>query len=463
MISLDKRETRCASGSEHRTMKLLEQIRSRGGVRAALSNIGWLSGDRILRMFGGVVVSTAVARYLGPGQFGLLNYGLAIYGLFNILSNLGLDLLVVREMALDEQGEPEVLGTAFVLKAVASVATTAAAIVAARILEPADTTVQWIVALMSFASISQAFDVVDYFFQARTQSRHAVVPRNLAFIAASIARVAAVFLHWSLLAFAWIGAVEVLVAEIGLAVFYLHFRKPRVRWNWRLERARALLKESWPLVISSLMIMIYMRSDQILLGKLASPAVVGEYTAAIRLSEIWYAIPAVICASVMPRLLKSREENPGLYYARLERLYESMVLLSVAVALGTQLAGPLVVRLLFGTKYAAASGILAVHIWTGVFVFVGCVSGQQFVQEGLTVSSMSRTLLGAVVNVALNLALIPVWGGIGSAVATLVAQATASYFADALDVRTRHIFQMKTRAYLHFWALPREILRGTAG
>lgn len=441
-------------------MKVLEQIRARGGLRAALSNIGWLSGDRILRMFGGVVVSTAVARYLGPGQFGLLNYGLAVYGLFNIMSNLGLDLLVVREVALDDRQEPEVLGTAFVLKAAASVVTTATAIAAALLLEPGNRTLQWIVALMSFASISQAFDVVDYFFQARTQSRHSVVPRNLAFIAASIARLAAVFLHWSLLSFAWIGALEVLAGELGLAVFYLRFRKPQLRWTWRMGRARALLKESWPLVISSLMVMIYMRSDQILLGKLASTAVVGEYTAAIRLSEIWYAIPVVICASVMPRLLMNREQNPGLYYARLQKLYESMVLLSVAVALCTQLAGPLVVHLLFGAKYAAASGILAVHIWTGVFVFVGCVSGQQFVQEGLTSSSMHRTLLGAAVNVALNLALIPVWGGIGSAVATLVAQATASYLADGLDKRTRHIFRMKTRAYLHFWALPRQILRG---
>lgn len=408
-------------------------------------------------MFGGVVVSTAVARYLGPSQFGLLNYGLAIYGLFNILSNLGLDLLVVREVALDEKQESDVLGTSFVLKGLASVVTTAAAIMATRLLEPRDRTLIVIVALMSFASIAQAFDVVDYFFQARTQSRYAVMPRNIVFIAASVARLVAVFLRLSLLWFAWIAALEVLLQEIGLAVFYLRYRKPRVRWTWKMDRAKALLKESWPLTVSSLMIMLYMRSDQVLLGKLASNAVVGEYTAAIRLSEIWYAIPMIICASVMPRLLRSKEQNRELYYARLQKLYESMVLLSVAVALGTQIAGPLVVWLLFGSHYAAASGILAVHIWTGVFVFVGSVSGQQFIQEGLTVSSMNRTMLGAVANVLLNLWWIPLWGGIGSAMATLVAQAIASYLADALDSRTRHVFRMKTRAYLCFWMLPRQI------
>ncbi|MGA7856551.1 MAG: flippase [Terracidiphilus sp.] len=442
-------------------MSVLEKLRQRKGIRDSLSNIGWLGGDRFLRMFGAVVVSTAVARYLGPSQFGLLNYGLAIYALFNIMSNLGLDLLVVREVALDETGEPQILGTAFVLKAAASVFTTVTAIAVTRLLEPHNSVLIIIVALMSFASISQALDVIDYLFQAQTRSRYAVVPRNIAFLAASVARLAAVFLHWDLLAFAWISALEVLFAEIGLAISYLWFRRPPVRWNWHLSRAKALLSESWPLLTSSVLIMIYMRSDQILLGKMASKAVVGQYTAAIRLSEIWYTIPIIICASVMPRLLKSRESSPERYLARLQRLYESMVLLSVIVAVCTQFAGPLVVRLLYGRAYASAAGILSVHIWTGVFVFVGCVSGQQFVQEKLTASSMQRTFLGAVVNVILNLLWIPRWGGIGSAMATLVAQGIASYFADALDPRTRHIFRMKTQAYLHFWLLPKTLLKGT--
>ena len=222
-----------------------------------------------------------------------------------------------------------------------------------------------------------------------------------------------------------------------------------------------MLSESWPLLVSTLMITLYMRSDQILLGRLASKAVVGQYTAAIRLSEIWYSIPMIISASVMPRLLKSRDQNPGQFYARLQRLYESMVLVSVLLAVITQFAAPLVVHILYGRQFAAAAGILRVHIWTGVFVFVGSVSGMQFVQEKLTVSTMQRTVLGAIMNVVLNLLWIPLWGGMGSAMATLVAQCFASYIGDALDSRTRHIFRMKTRAYLHFWMLPRHMLQGT--
>jgi polysaccharide transporter, PST family len=441
-------------GVVKQTLRIPKKILERGGIRDSLSNISWLSGDRFLRMFGAVVAGMVVARYLGPAQFGLLNYGLAIYGLFNVISNLGLDQLVIRDMALDESGEPEILGSGFVLKAVASVVTTIAAIIAAKLLEPHNTVLIEIVALMSIASISQALDVISYFFQSQVKSRYTVVPLNIVFVLASAARIIAVFLRMDLLVFAWIAALEVLLGEIGLAISYLRFRLPVPRWSWNLGRAKALLSESWPLLVSTLMISIYMRSDQVLLGTLASKAAVGQYTAAIRLSEIWYSIPLIICASVMPRLLKTREANPARYYARLQRLYESMVLISVIVALITQFAAPLVVRILYGSQFGSATGILRVHIWAGLFVFVGSVSATQYVQERLTVSVMLRSVLGAVLNVILNFLWIPRWGGVGSAVATLISYSVAAYFADAFDARTRHIFRMKTQAFLQFWKTP---------
>lgn len=406
-------------------------------------------------MFGAVVVGTAVARYLGPSRFGLLNYGLAIYGLFNVISNLGLDYLVVRDLSVDGGSEAEVLGSSFILKGVASVVTTAVAILVSHLLEPHDHTLLLIVALMSFASISQALDVIDYMFQANTQSRYAVVPRSIAFAVASVGRIVAILLHMSLLSFAWIAALEVLAGEIGLAIAYLRFRRPLLRWSWHAARAKGLLTESWPLLMSTVLIMIYMRTDQILLGKLASKEVVGQYTAAVRLSEIWYTLPMLVCDSVMPRLLRSRAANYDVYLSRLQRLYEALILISFSTALVTQFAGGLVVRLLYGSKFAPAAAVLSVHIWTGVFVCVGCVGGQQMIQEGLALSSLKRTTLGAIVNLLLNFLWIPRFGGIGSAMATLAAQGVASYFADFFDARTRSIFRMKTRAFLHFWLLPR--------
>lgn len=442
-------------------MHILTKVRQRKGVIQSLSNIGWLSGDRVIRMFGALLVGTLVARYLGPAQYGLLNYGIAIYGLFNIISNLGLDVLIVRDITIDSTQEPPIMGTAFVLKALASVVTTAAAIVAAKILDPHNRPLIIIVALLSFASISQALDVIDYYFQAQIRSRHVVVPRTTAFIAASLARLVAVLMHGSLLAFALIAAIEVLIAEIGLGISYIRFRG-FLRWNWDVKRAKALMAESWPLLIAGVMIMVYLRTDQILLGKLTSMAAVGNYTAAIRLSEIWYAIPTIVTVSVMPRLLKTRDVNPAQYYARLQIFYEIMILISVVITLGTLVFGPLAVRLLYGRQYSSAAEILSIHIWTGIFVGIGCIGGQQYVHERITVRILHRSAVSAVMNVGLNLLWIPRWGGIGSAMATLAAQIFSAYLGDAFDRQTRHIFRMKTKAALQFWMLPLQMFQRSA-
>jgi PST family polysaccharide transporter len=433
-------------------MKLLQEWRSREGLRQALGNIGWLGSDRVIRMLGGVIVGTAVARYLGPGQFGILNYAFAIYGLFNLASNLGLDSLIVRDAALHPESESELLGTSFLLKTGASVLTTAAAVLTTWLLHSHDSTVITIVALLSFASISQGFDVVDYFYQAKTRSRLVVIPRTTVFVIASLARLAAIFLHSSLLVFAWIAALEILFAEVGLAIAYFAYTRPRKSWTFRFPRARGLLAESWPLLLATLLIMIYMRTDQIMLGALAGPVAVGQYSAAVKLSEIWYSLPIIICSSVMPRLVPLLRSAPAFYYQRMQRLYDLMACLSLIVALATTFAGPLAVRLLYGASYTPAGAVLVIHIWTGLFVYAGCVSGQQLVQEKLTRIELQRAALGAVVNVVLNYRLIPRYGAVGSAYATLIAQAVAAYFADALDSRTHHMFKMKTRAYLGFWA-----------
>ena len=153
----------------------------------------------------------------------------------------------------------------------------------------------------------------------------------------------------------------------------------------------------------------------------------------------------------MPRLLRRKENEPSVYYSRLQSLYNLMATLSLLIALAISLLGKYVISLFFGASYMPAVNILAVHIWTGPFVFIGCVSGLQVVHENMTKVSLYRGIAGAVANVLLNIVLIPRFGGIGSAVATLIAQMLASYLMDAFSAPTRHIFRMKTKALFGFW------------
>ncbi len=433
--------------------RMSELSRLGQGFWDTVRNIGWTSSGRFLRMGGSLVVGTMVVRYLGPSQYGAFSYAFALYGLFNIVSNLGLDVLVVSEIALtrDVAQEEAVLGTAFWLKVFASLLTTAAATIYSWCTHPQDKVITVMVAMLSVASVSQGLDVVDYFFQARTRSRLAVVPQLYVFAASNIARVIAILLRAPLVIFGLIASLEILAGELALAAVYWKHHRNLFRWKFGPGRAANMLRMSWPLMLASLLVIVYMRTDQVMLGSLSTKAVVGQYASASRLSEIWYAIPALICSSVMPRLLKRKADEPALYYSRLQRTYDIMVVLSVGLALLTTLFGKYVVLLLFGSAYLPAVAILRVHIWTGPFVFLGVTSGMQLVHENLTNISLQRSIVGALGNVALNFLLIPRFGGIGSAVATLITQAAASYLLDATNRSTRHIFLMKTRALFGAW------------
>jgi polysaccharide transporter, PST family len=423
------------------------------GLRDTLQNIGWMSFEKVMRLGGALLVGTWVVRYLGPEQYGAFSYAFALFALFNTVSNLGLDYLVVRDIALasDVQSEAEILGTSFLLKAAASAVTTIAAISYAYLTHPKDTTTVVIVAMLSVAGISQGFDVIDYFFQAKTRSRLAVLPQMVVFVMMNAARILAVLSKCSILIFGLIAALEILSTELVLAFVYFHHHRNIRLWSFDKKRARSLLNESWPLVISSLLVMIYMRTDQILLGTLSTNSVVGQYSAAVKLSEIWYAIPSVICASVMPRLLKYRIADPALYYSRLQRLYDTMAISSLVLALAISFTGKYLILVAFGHAYMPAARILIVHIWTGPFVFLGVVGGNQLIHEGLTKLTLQRSIVGAFTNVGLNYLLIPRLGGIGSALATLLAQCLSAYLCDAMNKSTRHIFLMKTKALLCLW------------
>jgi len=205
------------------------------------------------------------------------------------------------------------------------------------------------------------------------------------------------------------------------------------------------------LLLSGLTIMLYMRIDQVMLAEMVGEREVGLYSAALRLSEVWYVIPTIIISSVMPSLTEARARSEELYYQRLQQLFTYLARVAYLVAvLMTVLANPLI-HLLYGESYSQAGSILAVHIWAAVFVFLGVGMGPWVINEGLTSLFFFQTLFGALVNVALNIALIPLLGGLGAAIATLVSQLTAAYFALALFRRTRTIFAMENKALFKFW------------
>ena len=419
-----------------------------------MANTGWLFGDTVIRLSVGLLVGVKVARYLGPARYGVLNFATALVALFASIASLGVNSILVRDLVRYTSQRDELLGSAFWLKVFGGVCAYLVAQVAVFLLQPQDVVSRLFVAIVAAGLIFQATDVVDSWLQSRVESRFAVYARNIAFLFAAAIKISLILTHASLVAFAWATLAEAVVTAVGLGVV----ARVRLRSSWyrrsSWEVMRKLLHESWPLLFSGVAIMIYMRIDQIMLAQLVGTQEVGIYSAALRISEIWYVIPTVIVTSVAASLTEARERSKELYQERFEQVVRNLAIIAYVVAALMFVVGPRLVVFLYGQAYAAAGPILTIHIWAAVFVFVGVAGTPWVLNEGLTRIALYRTALGALANVLLNMVLIPRFGGIGAATATTISQCISAWLSNAFfGAQSRQLFFVQSRA-LAFGLLP---------
>jgi PST family polysaccharide transporter len=425
---------------------LYRRIEHRPNLVKIVDNIGWLFFDKVLRMGVGLFVGVWVARYLGPEQFGLLSFATAFIGLFGAISTLGLQGIVVRDIVRNPEGKEEILGTAAVLQFLGGLIAYGLIITAIFWLRSDDALAKAIVAILGSMMLFKASEVAVYWFESQVLSKYTVWVQNGVFLVFATVKVGLILQNASLIAFAWAMMAEALVAAL-LILLMLGLRGPRLsRLTASFKRTKTLLADSWPLLLSGIAITIYMKIDQIMLGQMIGDEAVGIYSAAVRVSEVWYFVPMAIVASVFPAILEAKKRSEKQYYDRLQRLYDLIVWLAIAVALPMTFLSTAIVSLLFGDAYAQAGSVLAIHIWAAVFVFLGVASGKWFLAENRQILSLQRTVLGAFANIILNSLMIPKFGVLGAAWATVLSYATAAMFADLVHIETHRMFMMKINA-----------------
>ena len=421
--------------------RILENVH----LEKILLNTGWLVFDKVFRMGVGLVVVVWIARYLGPGQFGSLNYAISLSALFGSIAGLGLESIVVREIVHDPSQKDTVLGTALALRVAGGVFAVVFCMIATFTISTIDPGIRLLVFVIVLGYIFQAFDVVDFWFQAKVQSKFSVISKSIVFFSLSVLRIVCILAQVSLVVFAVLATIEIVLGSIAMVVSYRIFGNDVRAWNYSRSVAARLLKDSWPLILAGMAIVAYLKIDQVLLGSMLDMKSVGVYSAAVRMVEVWYFIPGTITVSVFPSLVEARKNNREQYLRWLQKLYDAMAGLSVFIAIFVSLFSGSIIGWLYGASYSEASAILTIYVWSGVATFLGVASSQYLLAENLSKHSMYRTLIGMVLNVLLNVLLIPRYGMVGSAVATLV-----SYFAATFslvlysETRTQSFMLMKS-------------------
>jgi O-antigen/teichoic acid export membrane protein len=426
---------------------IFRRIEHRPNLLKIVDNIGWLFFDKILRMGLGLLIGVWVARYLGPEQFGLLSFATAFVGLFGAVATLGLQSIVVRNIVQYPSCKNETLGTAAVLQLLAGLVAYVSILLAIFWLRPDDAFAKLIVAILGSGMLFKFSEIALYWFESQVMSKYMVWVQNSCFLVFAGIKVMLILQGAPLIAFAWVILAEAIATAL-LMVAMFTWRGFKIKsLTVSFEKVKALLLDSWPLMLSGMAIMVYMKIDQIMLGQMLGDKAVGIYSAATRISEVWYFIPTVVVASVFPSILVAKKQSEELYQARTQRLYDLMVWMSVAIALPMTFLAEPIVTLLYGYEFKESSLVLAIHIWTSLFVFLGVASSQWLIAENLQILSLQRTALGAITNIGLNLLLIPSDGAVGAAIATLIAQIVAAFLFDILQKKTRKMFCMKLKAF----------------
>lgn len=414
--------------------KIISLLSNKGFQRYA-ANSSWLMLERMVRLCTALIIGIWLARYLGPERFGLLSYAQSFVGIFACIAGLGLDGILIRELVKDETKRDELIGTAFGLKVIASVIVIGMIFLISSSVN--DSYENLLILIIACASFFPAFEVADSYFQSKSLVKYTVFARFISVFIISFLKIVFILNEASLESFAILVVVESFVFSIGLIFYYFKDRiytlggeTKRKIFVFSKRTAINLLNDSWPLILAGAASAINMRADQIILGNLLSKDVLGNYSAAVKIAEVWLMIPTILGISIYPALILAKKNSEEHYKKRVIQIVKIMSLFAIPVATLISISSNYIINILYGDEFTTAGKYLALYIWTGVPYLIFFVTNQVMLIENITKLSFYVALFSVCVNLILNFVFIPRYGGIGAIMTTFF----ASYLSVLLSI-----------------------------
>lgn len=409
------------------------------------ANTSWLFADNFLKQGINVLVGVFLARYLNPEGLGNISYASVYMQIINPLALFGINAIAIKELVNKEYPERDVLGTAFGIKLCSSVA---ALILLATVtlLSERNSQMQGYILVVGLSYLLYPFQVIDFYFQANLKSKYTVISQQISTIACALLKIIGMFIGAGLTYFVWLILIELVITTLNQLVFY-KMKGFGFTWKFKKELAKRMLRESTPILLTGFFIAIYMRLDQLMIQKMLDAKALGNFTAAVKLSEAFYVVPGIIAGSLFPAIINGLKISREEYLKRMQKLYSLFALVSITVIAGVLIFGDIGVKILYGSAYTHTADVLKLHFANSIFVFFGVAYSQAFIVEGMQRFSTINTAIGAVINVVLNLFLIPKFGVLGAALATLIAQFYSGFFCLIFTAKTRVHFKLMMNAF----------------
>jgi O-antigen/teichoic acid export membrane protein len=391
------------------------------GFQKYFQNTGWIFSMKVLSMIVSFIATLFIARNLGPTNFGQLSYAISFVGIFSFIASLGIDNILYRELIKYPDRRKEFLGSAFMIKITGGVIGIILISIFA-LLWATDDVSKILIIIISGTFIFNPFQIIGYEFQAQVKSKY---PSIIAFVATLILNILKVIIILEGKGVIYL-ALILLLEPIIYALFYWIIYEKQIgskisQWRFDKDIAIALLKDSWPLIFSGAFALVYSEIDQILIKNMIDAHAVGIYDSAVRVAEVWYFVPNIIMMSLFPAIINAKIVSAELYLKRLKKLSLLLTGLAVSIAIITTLFAPAMIYILYGVAFMSGTIILQIYVWSLIGSFLGSLVANYLVAENYRHISFFVNLIPMIVNVILDIYLIPKYGIIGPAWATLMA------------------------------------------
>lgn len=413
-------------------------------------NLFWAVLGKMVTLAGSLFVGIIIARYLGPEQYGLMNYVISFVALFQVFAFFGLDNIEIRETARNHDAYNTIIGTAFSIKAILAVITIIAILVTSFFLE-SDRETTLLVAIYSLSVVFNTLTVIRNYFTAIVQNEYVVKSEIMRTLLGAAIKVFLLLLHAPLIYFVAASAFDFVLLGSGYFLSYKSQVGHVCDWRFDYGYAKYLLNESFPLLLASAAVIIYQRIDQVMIGQMIDKASVGFFSVAVRIVEILIYIPMILVQTITPVLVGKRKESDVLYKQKAQQFMNITVWLTFLLSVSTSIMAYWFILILFGTTYLPAVPILQILAFKAVSVALSTSAGHMLIVEGIQKYAIFRDTLGCIVCICLNLIFLPRYGVVSAAFVAIVSNIAAGYLSDAFIPSYRHLFVAQTKALFVGW------------
>lgn len=411
--------------------------------KKAIANAGWIIGCKIVKALLSLLVTMLTARYLGVGNYGLINYAAGLVAFASPLMKLGLDSIAVYELVNKKDLQGKTLGTIITLCTASSFLCILGVVAFAAVANHGERETMVVCGLYSTLLIFEAMEMIQFWFHAQLLAKYSSLAMLFSYVIVTVVQSILIYKKASVYWFALSHSIDYLV--ISIILFLVYKKKKGQRLQFSFEVAKQLLSVSRFYIVSSLMVTIFNNTDRVMLKLMINNEATGIYSAAVTCASVTGFIYTAIMQSMRPLLFESKRKNSELFESEISVLYSGIIYLSLLQCLVMTIFAPQIIRIFYGIKYVGADNALRFVVWFTTFSHIGVIRNIWILAENQQKHLWKINASGAIMNIILNYILIPKYGVLGASVASVISQFFTNVIVGFIirDIRPNNTLMLK--------------------